>query len=294
MPLRPRPFLALWPLVIAALLFAVALSVVGGQPAVVYAEADDAGTMVPPPVRVALPYITVQRQSAAPVILSTPIITAVAGLPYTYTVQAGGFPAPTFSLPVSLQGMTIDAASGLIQWTPAAAGSYTVTVQAANGISPDAQQSFALQVAPDSTLLPERIWDPRLDQRGAALVEAAVTPGQGYWRLAEARWLNTTESQGNHHIYVDTLDKDGKRQVAVPIRIGWDGDSATVYTEAKPGEPYAANYPMYNLAPAYSARPDDGAPADRVDGMGLGELLDPYYAHHTSYILIWRWTVAPR
>jgi|GEM_PF-700414 len=48
---------------------------------------------------------------------------------------------------------------------------------------------------------------------------------------------------------------------------------------------------MFSLAPAYAARPYDGAPADMVDGMGLGEIDAPDHAHHTSYGLIWQWTV---
>ena len=102
------------------------------------------------------------------------------------------------------------------------------------------------------------------------------------------------ESQGRVNIYVDTLDRNGKRQIGVQLRFGWPDNFATTYTSAKPGELYAADFPMCNLAPIYSAQPDDGAPADRVDGMGLGEIDSPDYAHHTSYGLIWRWTIAPR
>ena len=49
-------------------------------------------------------------------------------------------------------------------------------------------------------------WDPRLDERGAALVPAQVTSSQGYWRLTKAIWYDEVESQGKHHILVDALD----------------------------------------------------------------------------------------
>jgi hypothetical protein len=49
---------------------------------------------------------------------------------------------------------------------------------------------------------------------------------------------------------------------------------------------------MYSIAPSYRARPNDDAPADAVDGMGLGEIDDPTHGHHTSYGLTWRWTIA--
>jgi hypothetical protein len=135
-------------------------------------------------------------------------------------------------------------------------------------------------------------WDPRLDERGAALVPAQITSGQGYWRLTKAIWYNEAESQGRHHIFVDALDVLGQRQVGVPVLIT-NGGSFTITTEAKPGEPYAANFPMYTHAPAYSANPDTGAPADQVTGMGLGDLEHPDWNIHTSYGLTWQWTIAP-
>ncbi len=286
----------MWPLWIAALLFSIALGLIGGQPAPALAESDDADTLFLP--RVVLPYIVVLRESAPPVITSTPITTAVVGLPYTYTVQASGNPAPAFSLESAPQGMTIDAASGLIQWTPAETGSYTVAVRAANGIGPDAQQTYAIQVAPDGSQLPERIWDPRLDQRGATLVEASPAPGQGYWRLVEARWLDEAEASGRHHIYMDALDQNGNRQGGVPIRVTWADGYVTAVTGKPdlPGDPFAkyTDFAMYACAPAYNARPVDGAPADRVEGMGYGSIELPDWNIHTSYILIWRWTIAPR
>ena len=135
-------------------------------------------------------------------------------------------------------------------------------------------------------------WDPRLDQRGATLVRAQVIPGTGYWQLVKAVWLDANESQGRHHILVDTLGTDGARRTAVPILVRWSDGATTVTTEAKPGETYSANFAMYSIAPSYSAQPDDGSPADRVEGMGLGEIADPTHGVHTSYGLTWRWTVA--
>ena len=129
---------------------------------------------------------------------------------------------------------------------------------------------------------PSLDWDPRLDRRGAYLIPAEL----GAWRLIRARWLDEAESAGRHHIYMDTLDAQGKRVTGVPVRIFWAGGEATVTTEAKPGEPHAANFAMYATAPAYSAQPGGG---DLVGGMGLGSIEQPAYAIHTSYELIWQW-----
>jgi hypothetical protein len=141
---------------------------------------------------------------------------------------------------------------------------------------------------------PDLIWDPRLDRRGTVLIRATVEPGQGYWRLVKALWYDENEPPfaGQHHILVDTLDAGGRRQTGVAVRISsLDGGTefATIVSEAKPGELYAANYPMYALAPAYRAQPAGSAPADAVSGMGYGCLDNPYFACHTSYGLTWQW-----
>lgn len=142
------------------------------------------------------------------------------------------------------------------------------------------------------TVVLPRFWDPRLTERGAGLVAAQVTPGEGYWHLREARWFDAQEAQGRHHILIDLHDANGERMINQPITVAWADGAATVITEAKTGEPYAANYPMYALAPAYSAKPNTGAPADQITGMGLGSITEPYLAHHTSYGLIWEWAIA--
>lgn len=148
---------------------------------------------------------------------------------------------------------------------------------------------------PSPTPAPQarREWDGRLDQRGTSLTEAAVGPGQGYWRLVRAVWFNEQEAQGRHHIFVDVLDADGKRIPGVPVRIYWNGGETTVTTQQKPGEPYAADFGMFAVAPSYGARPNDGSPADELWGMGLGSIEQPAYAIHTAYGFTWQWTTAP-
>jgi len=135
-------------------------------------------------------------------------------------------------------------------------------------------------------------WDARLTLRGARIIPADVSPGQGYWRLIRARWYDPEESDGKHHIFVDIRNASNERQVGIPVRFFWSDDSYLTVTEAKPGEPYAANFPMYAIAPAYGAHPDDGWPADSVIGMGLGSLEYPDRTIHTSYGLVWQWTIA--
>ena len=84
----------------------------------------------------------------APAFTSSPILSAVAGAAYTYDVNAAGNPVPTFALVNPPAGMSIDAATGLINWTPANPGNFNITVQAANNVS-TTTQSFTLVVSPD-------------------------------------------------------------------------------------------------------------------------------------------------
>ncbi|MEW6413302.1 MAG: putative Ig domain-containing protein [Candidatus Zixiibacteriota bacterium] len=91
--------------------------------------------------------IAVVPAFAAPVITSTPVLEGAEGDPYYYDVNATGYPAATFTLTVFPDGMTINEATGEINWTPTVLGDYDVTVVAANGIEPDAVQSFVISVA---------------------------------------------------------------------------------------------------------------------------------------------------
>lgn len=143
----------------------------------------------------------------------------------------------------------------------------------------------------------ELIWDPRLDARGAFVIPAQVEPGQGYWRLVKGVWYAENEPPyaGQHHIFVDALDAQGSRQTGVSfVVMSLDGtvSHGTIVTELKPGELYAANFPMYVVAPAYRVAPSDGSPGDAVSGLGLGSIELPNWTIHTSYGFIWQWSVA--
>jgi len=85
-----------------------------------------------------------------PIITSTPIITATVGAAYTYNVTATDpdWNTLTFSLTISPTGMTINSSSGLISWTPTAAGDYDVMVEVSDNGSPvkSITQSFTIHV----------------------------------------------------------------------------------------------------------------------------------------------------
>ena len=90
--------------------------------------------------------------NSSPIIESTPATTTKEGAVYTYDVEATdpNGDTLTYSLTNSPTGMTINSTTGVITWTPAAAGSFDVTVEVSDG-SKSATQSFTITV--DETLL---------------------------------------------------------------------------------------------------------------------------------------------
>ena len=94
---------------------------------------------------------TVSVTGTAPAIVSSPVTAGMVNEGYTYDVNATGTPDPTYALSTAPAGMTIDAGSGLISWTPTEAGTFTVTVTASNGVAPVASQSYTLTIAPEDT-----------------------------------------------------------------------------------------------------------------------------------------------
>jgi cyclophilin family peptidyl-prolyl cis-trans isomerase len=90
----------------------------------------------------------------APVITSSLPPAALANTPYNFSYTTTGFPAPTFNvtsgaLPTGLSLST----AGVISGTPTAAGTFTGTVTASNGIGTAATQNFSITVnqAPEFT-----------------------------------------------------------------------------------------------------------------------------------------------
>ena len=90
--------------------------------------------------------------TAAPAITSAAATTFTAGSPGSFTVTTTGYPAPTLSeagaLPAGISLTDHGDGTATLTGTPAAGtgGAYSITLTAANGISPDASQPFTLTV----------------------------------------------------------------------------------------------------------------------------------------------------
>jgi CSLREA domain-containing protein len=110
----------------------------------------------------------------APTITSTPVTVGVVNTAYSYDVNATGAPAPYYAfVGTPPAGMTINGETGVINWLPTVAGSYPVTVRAANSVDPDATQTFTIVVT--STTTPPQPISPVLENGGCVVRNANGT-----------------------------------------------------------------------------------------------------------------------
>ncbi len=147
---------------------------------------------------------------------------------------------------------------------------YTSPTRETNAVKPLILAVNSTPPAPQPSLPPRDI-DPRATRRGVNVITPRGIPLT--WRVKSVQWYNEQEADRlgpDHHIMVDVLDEQGKRLVGVPLLVGWPSDEARILTEAKPGEPYSANYPMSPSRNDFSIIVDGLALSEVVSGIGMG------------------------
>ena len=225
----------------------------------------------------------------APLITSVPITTAVVHAPYRYVVGATGRPAPKFSLTSSPAGMAIDTSTGVVTWTPVAQGSFAVTVQASNGVLPDATQSFGIAVGPDAAptcMLTKptpgetvsgktaEFFGDGLDDVGTTKAEFFVDGVLGYtdsnalghyhFGGDHNRWDTTGLTNGAHKAKMVISDTGGlkcEKEVDVTVANVADGGSPDASSDADAGRVDAGSVD----ARSDSAADADGGVLDAID-----------------------------
>jgi hypothetical protein len=93
-----------------------------------------------------------------PQITSTPVTTVTVGQAYGYDVDAtdpDSGDTLAYSLTIAPSGMSINPSSGLISWTPDAAGSFDVAVEVSDGKGGAARQPFRVTVVPPINASPQ-------------------------------------------------------------------------------------------------------------------------------------------
>lgn len=224
----------------------------------------------------------------APAITSAGKITAVVGALYTHTVTATGNPTPTFSLAAAPAGMTIHGTTGEIRWTPTAAGASSVTVRAANGVVPDARQTFTITVtadaAPTASLTApkegETISGEHAEFYGDCIDDVGCTEAQffvdGQLSYTDKNVLNHYHHGGGHALFdtwllpngphrlrftvVDTAGKQSSKEI--DVLVANTGDRPDAGTESDAGnEPRDAST---SIPPNADASPNasDALPSD--------------------------------
>jgi glucose/arabinose dehydrogenase len=184
-----------------------------------------------------------------PVITSTPVTTAVLGNPYRYDVEARARPAPTYALVSSVPGMSIDAQTGLITWTPTTAMTVEVSVRASSGLPPDATQTYSLTAKTDDPPVAiltrpregERVsgeaaefFGDCQDDVGCTRAEFHVdgvlqytdvrTDNHFHFGGEHNRWNTTELSPGGHLVKLVVVDTAGQRAEAqVKVCVGDGG-----------------------------------------------------------------------
>lgn len=104
-------------------------------------------------------------------------------------------------------------------------------------------------------------------RNGATFQPAGVRPGVAYWKLLSAD--GPEPWGGRHSIFIDVWDEQGRRMVGVPVTFWWADGSQTKTTEAKSGEPWAVDFPMFAAGASYGIRIDNELDSDQLFGMGL-------------------------
>jgi len=203
------------------------------------------------------------NDTAAPVITSTPVTTAKAGIPYHYHVEATGNPAPTYSISGGPGSMMINPTTGAISWALPYAATFAITVTA-TGTGTPAQQTYTVVGSNDAAPV-AAITQPVAgglvagvnaefsgdgsDDIGTVKAEFFVDSvlrstdinSTGYYRFggALARFDTTPFSNGPHTLRLRVTDAIGQtsfQDVQVIVGNGVDAWRAQHFTLGDPAE----------------------------------------------------------
>ncbi len=94
-------------------------------------------------------HVRLEVVGLAPSITSSPLLSATPGQLYTYMFTATGIPTPTLNAGTLPAWLTFNPATGELSGTPpntASKNNFSITLTAANGVPPDATQTFTIAV----------------------------------------------------------------------------------------------------------------------------------------------------
>ncbi len=180
--------------------------------------------------------------ATAPTITSANTATFTQNVAGSFQVTATGNPAPTFSTAGPLPtGVTLSS-SGLLSGTPTQSGTFTFTITATNGTSPDATQTFTLTVTPAQTVTPQR---PNVDfdgdRKSDFVVTRNITDGANPTNKSKY-WYVSQNGTGAFSAYSFGLDTDRE------IPADFDGDGKADVAVWRSGAPFQAAFYIFQSA----------------------------------------------
>jgi subtilisin family serine protease len=137
-----------------------------------------------------------------PVITTLPATTAIVNEPYTYQAAAFTDEPVTWSLLDAPEGMAIDAASGLVTWTPSVLGDVTVAIQASSASGTDVQEfTLTVQAGPtEEVVLPvAEGWDAKEGNTLSALGTLSTV------QLSDDQWLAVSFGQWTSFSFANSV-----------------------------------------------------------------------------------------
>jgi len=206
--------------------------------------------------------IHVLKGNKAPVFSSNPVNSSAFGFKYIYEARATDEDgdALTYSLETGPDGMTIDASTGRINWTPNSSGDFNVRIKISDGKGGEAFQEFTVRVVANVRPVVELL-KPREGQtlRGKAEVLGNVTKGtfdvvKVQVRIDSGDWMDAS-GNSTWQLIIDTAKlKNGKHTLQARAYDGF-GYSETVNRAVKVDNPTAGGgfIPGFESLPALVA-----------------------------------------
>ncbi|HSX62411.1 MAG TPA: putative Ig domain-containing protein, partial [Tahibacter sp.] len=220
--------------------------------------------------------------NTAPAFTSTAPTSAIVGVTYDYAAQAADAEGHviTYALNTAPTGMTIEAATGRVRWTPSAtATNVPVTVKATDARGAFVTQSFTLNVYPGANRAPVITSTPGYTAAPASAYAYTVTatdadndtltttwltvPGGATTTGATVNWTPQTAQVGEHTFALEV--RDGRGGIASQSWVVFVNDAATNGAPSLSGTPgtNATIAQSYTYAPS-ATDPDNDTLAWRL------------------------------
>ncbi len=202
---------------------------------------------------------TTANGNVAPNITSTPPTTATAGVPFNYTVTADGMTPLAFAVVSGPEDFMVDAATGVVTWTPQSEGTVSIEVHARNLAGTDTQAFdvgveglsgpvFITEPPTEATVAAEYSYDPNVVANGEVSWSTPIAPdgltidpGTG-----AVRWTPTSAQVGMQDVTIRATGDGGLfTDQAFTIAVEDTGGPAVI-TSAPPSRVHAGEVLRYD------------------------------------------------